>query len=958
MPISTRSILSHRSRKLALTGGLALTWLAAAAMGAATPQNQLQQPGNRLRADASLAQKTALPQGVSRRVTDSTALGHLQGDTPLQVMSLELAPTPAQAADLDKLIADQQNPASPYYHKWLTPAEYGTRFGVSDADLQVLQNWLTSQGLQVLSVAVSRNRIQFSGSASVVESAFNTSLGRFQGNGQTFFENSTAPQIPAAFTGIVTGIHGLSSYRMAPQSVKRINPQPTAMASPNYTSTSTNGTVTHYLTPYDIRQIYGAGTLASSGYNGTGISIGVIGQSAVDINQLAFFQTLTGQPVKQPQLLLVPGTGISTVYIRDEGESEADLEYAGGVSPGANLVFIYTGNVANTNVITALEYAITNNSAQILNLSYGGCEIAYTSASLTIEPYFKQANAQGQTILVSSGDAGAASCENAGSTPALNGLAVSYPASSPYVTAVGGTTLSEGAGSYWASTNNSQGGSALSYIPEVTWNDTSSSGLSSSGGGASKLFSKPNWQTGPGVPADSARDVPDVAFSASVKNDPYLLCTSDTSFAGTSPTTGAAVTGACTSARYGSYVIGGTSLAAPSFAGMLAAAVQASSAGRVGNINPRLYALAQGTAASAIFHDIASGNNIVPCAAGTLNCGTGSLGYTAGTGYDQATGLGSINIAALSINLVAPTTGTGTGSAVRVPTVTIEAASSTGTTTTYNITVASTSSSTVPSGSVNVTVDGGTPTLVTLAAGVATYSLTPGSLATGNHTITAAYAGDANFATASSSLTISTGAITGTLSLSLAPASLTVTNGSKGSTTVALTSNGYAGLVTYTLNAATGSPTLRTGCFLGTSGLSVASGGTVNTTITYSTLATDCTTTGSVLKLGSATAKNTPPSVAPAPLLAVSLAGSLLGACFLRRRKVWATGLLGLAFSTALLGVSGCGSSTAAIGGGTTTTPTPTTPTTAPGTYSFVLTATSYPVATVSTTTNLTLTFQ
>lgn len=943
MTIFPRSLSSHRSRRVALFGGSVLAVFAAAAVSAASLPNRLQ-------ANVSLSERTALPQGVSRRVTGATALGHLQGDTALSTMSLVLTPSATQAAALKTLLAQQQDPSSPNYHKWLTPTEFGARFGISDSDLQVLQNWLTSQGLQVLSVAPGRNLIQFSGRASVVESAFSTSFGRYQKNGQRFFENSTAPQIPAAFRGIVTGVTGLTSYRIGHHTVKHLNPQ-AASARPDYTGTDSSGNAVHYLTPYDVRQIYGASTLTSSGYNGTGVTIGIIGQSAVDTNQLALFQTLTGQTVKAPTLLLVPNSGTSTIYSGDESESESDLEYAGGVAPGANLVFIYSGSNSGADVFTALEYAIAQNSASILNFSYGGCELEFSTDALSIEPILQQANAQGQTILAASGDSGAASCEDTGATVAYNGLQVSYPASSPSITGVGGTTFNEGTGSYWATTNNSQAGSALSYIPEVAWDDTSSSGFSSSGGGASQLFSKPNWQTGTGVPADGARDVPDVAFAASPNHDGYRVCTSDTTFNETSA--GVTYTGACTSSAFGSFSIGGTSLATPSFVGMLAAAVQATNSSALGNINQRLYSLASGSSASSVFHDITAGNNIVPCAAGTLNCTNQSLGYTAGTGYDQVTGLGSVDAAGFAGALTAATTATAT-----VPTVTIVAASSTTTTSTYNITVSSADSTTVPTGTVNVSVDGGTATALTLTSGVAAFTLTNSSLAAGTHTITAAYAGDTNFAAASSSTTLIISTTTGALALNLTPSTITVTSGGTGVVNLGLTSTGYTGLVSYSVGTATGSASLSTGCFLGQDSVGIASGATVSTTVTYSRVASDCTTTGNRFKLAAKpstkTAKLLPPShpALPMPLVAISVAGCMIGGLFLRRRRTWAGGLLAVAFTATLLGLNGCGNSSTPI---TSTTPTPVT--TVTGTYTITVTATSLSGSIVSSS-NFTLVLQ
>ena len=196
-----------------------------------------------------------------------------------------------------------------------------------------------------------------------------------------------------------------------------------------------------------------------------------------------------------------------------------------------------------------------------------------------------------------------------------------FPASLPEVTAVGGTEFQEGADAYWSSTNTSASGSALSYIPEIAWNDSAIDGEpSATGGGASRFFAKPSWQTGPGVPGDNARVVPDISMNASADHDGYLVYT-----------------------QGADSVFGGTSVPAPIYAGLAALLNQHQGSQGLGNINPNLYALAQTT--SGIFHDITQGDNIVTvtCRTRARNCTTATVGYSAGAGHDMATGLGSVD---------------------------------------------------------------------------------------------------------------------------------------------------------------------------------------------------------------------------------------------------------------------------------------------------------------------------
>jgi subtilase family serine protease len=283
-----------------------------------------------------------------------------------------------------------------------------------------------------------------------------------------------------------------------------------------------------------------------------------------------------------------------------------------------------------------------------------------------VQGWAQQANAQGQTIVAASGDFGAADCEpnntDTKGTSATQGLAVDVPAAIPEVTGMGGNTFSgdvagtvsgtapntnAGATTYWSGTSGSADAisSALSYIPEVAWNDTvadiaAGGTISASGGGASIFFAKPSWQTGTGVPADNKRDVPDLSISASPNHDGYLVCSEDAA--------DGSIQSSCTSGfRTGSggtfNVVGGTSVASPTFSAILALINQALGTPGLGNVNPNLYTFAASTPSA--FHDVTSGNNIVPCTTGTINCpsGTTQIGFSAGTGYDQVTGLGSVD---------------------------------------------------------------------------------------------------------------------------------------------------------------------------------------------------------------------------------------------------------------------------------------------------------------------------
>ena len=280
-----------------------------------------------------------------------------------------------------------------------------------------------------------------------------------------------------------------------------------------------------------------------------------------------------------------------------------------------------------------------------------------------METWAKQANAQGITWFGASGDAGATDCNGDGAG-LDNVVAVDIPAALPEVTGVGGTEFNESGGNYWSPTNSSTLASALSYIPEMAWNDTAIDGSpSASGGGASTIFGKPAWQTGPGVPNDNARDVPDISISASADHDGYVIFTSDSTACG----------GGRRTVTQCQAVFGGTSIGAPAVGGLavllnesVVARGMQQSAG-LGNINPTLYSLAQTTPAA--FHDVTTGNNdiTITCARGQVNCTPGPVGFSAGAGYDQVTGLGSVDAGGL---VSAWVTGGGAHTTTPPPTIT------------------------------------------------------------------------------------------------------------------------------------------------------------------------------------------------------------------------------------------------------------------------------------------------
>jgi uncharacterized protein (TIGR03437 family) len=652
--------------------------------------------------------------------------GPLEAGRGISGIIVGLKPSPEQQAAIEKLLIDQQDASSPDYHRWLTPQEYADRFGLSAVDVDRIGAWLKDGGLSIDYVAQGRNWIVCSGTVEHVQKTFHTEIRQYRVDGEVHYANATEPSVPADLAPVIGGFMGLNDFHLKPPARRFLGPSVILKPSQNQPDGS------HTLAPGDLWTIYDINPMYAKGIDGTGQKIVIAGQTRINMSDVTTFRSQFGLPSNNPQTILVSGSADPGIT-GDLDEADLDLEWAGAIAPKATVLYVFS-----TDVFTSVGYAISQNLAPIISLSYGGCEqkVSGTTAANAdlIRSWAQQANLQGITWLASSGDSGAAACDQ-GSKVATSGLAVNLPASVPEVTAVGGTEFNEGNGTYWSSKNGANGSSALSYIPERVWNDSPLTGEPSGGGGGKSIFfSKPAWQTGPGVPNDGMRDIPDISFTAAFGNDAYNV-----------------VTGGKT------MQVGGTSASCPVFAGMLSLLNQYLVANGVqskpglGNINANLYSLAQST--PGIFHDVTVGNNAVPCTKGTPDCSTGTEGYSAGAGYDLATGLGSTD----ATNLITQWTGHAT-----VPSTTSVSANpaSIPVTSSTNITatVKAASGTTTPSGSVDFS--SGKTSLGSAAlsgsGGTATASISVAGnkLVTGSNNITAAYGGTNNFSASTANVAV------------------------------------------------------------------------------------------------------------------------------------------------------------------------------------------------------------
>ena len=709
---------------------------------------------------SSESPRIAVAHSVSPRALAATDLGEAPADRILPSVTLRFSMTAAQSSALDTLLAAQQNPASPLYRQWLTPEQFGARFGLSTADLARTTAWLQSQGLTVTGVARGQSFITVSGTVASLNAAFGIRLHTIQLKGEQHIANLTDPTLPSPLAAVVGTITGLNDLRLKPH------------AHPHFTSSISGN---HFIAPGDFYTIYDINPLLTANVNGSGVTIAVAGQTDIQLSDMAAFRSASGLTANPPTVKLI-GADPGVPTTDDQVEASIDVEWSGAVAPAASILYVNSTDVFNGS-LTAI---IDQNLAPIATISYGNCESGFGSSDInSYNQLFRQAAAQGQTIAGPAGDSGATDCDYQTSV-ASQGLAVDFPASSPYVTGVGGTMFNEGSGTYWSTTNGNFSGSALSYIPEAVWDESDSDGLSAGGGGASTFFGKPSWQIGTGVPADSHRDVPDLAFNAAAAHDPYLICQ------------GGSCTNGYRDANNDLDAYGGTSISTPAFAAMMALLEQQLQT-RVGLANPTIYALANSTYSTNVFHDVTTGTNDSPCTIGSPDCATvvevcnsqsntgkGCIGYNATTGYDIASGWGSLDVFNFVNNwsLVSPFGPTTTGTNASATTVVPSSTSVTQhTTLTLTATVASAASgiTTTPTGRAELTLDGvetGSP--VALTGAHATFTYDTSSLSLGSHTFGVVYSGDSTYqgSTASVTIAVVTGAAT-TTSLSAGPGTVT-----------------------------------------------------------------------------------------------------------------------------------------------------------------------------------------
>jgi hypothetical protein len=563
--------------------------------------------------------------------------GRMPGTQNLGRMLLMLSPTADQDQQATQLLASLHDSSSPSFHKWLTPVQYGEQFGVAAQDATTVQQWLQSQGLTVHEISQSRRFVVFSGSAAQVEQAFSTQMHNYRYNNLKFVANSSDVQIPAALAQVVKGVVRLNSDPL------KLNLKIGQKITVNKKTGKIEGPYgLHFMGPADFATIYNLKPLYAAGIDGTGETIAIVSRSSLanpnygidGIQDIHDFRNVMALPVNDPQMI-VNGDDPQVQSYDDTIEALLDITWAGAVAPGAHIIAVASQSNFADGVDISAAYIVDHNLAPIMSTSFGGCEQNMGSVGTAFyDSLWRQAAAQGITSFVSAGDNGGAGCDSQSSgLPASHGLAVNGIASTPYNVAVGGTQFDDVANNdaYWTvNADPTTLQSVISYIPEIVWNESSNDPYSTSlwagSGGVSILYAKPDWQSAVGVPNDGKRDLPDISLAAAGHTG-YALCFESS----------------CSDPQsLGIFPVGGTSASSPSAAGIMALVLQKMGGQPQGLANYVFYKLAS---TAGVYHDITTGDNKVPDSNGQF-----TVGYSAGAGYDLATGLGSFDANALVTN--------------------------------------------------------------------------------------------------------------------------------------------------------------------------------------------------------------------------------------------------------------------------------------------------------------------
>jgi subtilase family serine protease len=521
--------------------------------------------------------------------------------------SFDVTLAPRHASGLSSFIASLSDTASANFHRFLTPREFAQRYGATASSVDAVRSYLRGYGLRVGSLSTGRLVLHVTGSTTNIAHAFSARVETVRrADGVLAAQLATEGTLPGALAHDIAGVAGLSTVVQPSTNIVHSHASsratvPTTCANDGGETSTTPNSLGGY-TAQQEAQLYGVNAEWAKGNVGTGQTIALYELSAYDPSDLATFLQCYGlSPSVTP---ISVDNGPTGSY---DDEPTLDIEQAAALAPGANFE-VYQGPNNSTGPLDTYTQIADDDTATIISTSWGTCESDPQGDPSAEQPIFEQLSAQGQSVFSAAGDSGSSDCNGITN----NNLAVDDPASQPFVTGVGGLTIND-----------------INPLNQTVWETPVKSGnAGAGGGGVSAIWSRPTWQVAPGISAsDSMRLVPDLSALA----DP------GTGFI--QYWTGTAAGTCIHECNNGWESIGGTSVAAPLVSALVAVAAQACDVPRLGFVNPSLYAMA-----STGFVDVTTGSNDL------YNVG----GYSAGPGYDEASGLGSPDGAAFFAGLCPP----------------------------------------------------------------------------------------------------------------------------------------------------------------------------------------------------------------------------------------------------------------------------------------------------------------
>ena len=522
--------------------------------------------------------------------------------SPSQSLAMRLTMALRNRDDLARLLADQQNPVSSQYHRWLTPDAFTGRFGPSAADLARVTQWLKAKGFTVNSADASTREVCFSGSVAQAQNVFGVKIAATTDG--HLYSNIGDPAVPADLAPVVESIHGLDNLLHSKPLVRHVSKPAPSATSPE----SVVNDAGPAFGPPDIYTFYDETPLLNLNIDGSGNGcIAVVEDSNIDQPAADAFNTQFGLPgltAANFSTVLVDGTDPG--QNNDEDETMVDVSYSHAVAPGSS-IRMYLGNQNHSALalLDAIHAAVTekSNPCSAISISFSFCG-GSKSFYKTQNGFFAQAASQGQSVFVATGDDGAAGLKLNSKGSCVTGTSrnINELSASPNVTAIGGTEFSA----------DFVDGADVGSVPETVWNDEGGA----TGGGQSKVFNKPTFQKGL-IKKDKKRDVPDISFAASPATPGF--------FYGGRNNQDAPTVICC---------IGGTSVGAPAWAAISQLISQANGA-PIGNLNTRIYQLGvEANASTTGIRDVTSGNT-------SFNRVTG---FSATVGYDKASGWGTVDM--------------------------------------------------------------------------------------------------------------------------------------------------------------------------------------------------------------------------------------------------------------------------------------------------------------------------